>query len=110
MGKRIAMAICALAVAGALVPASASANITVKRAADLTFKYAKKQCNRTRACKAYGVNNCLRHNGGVSCYAWNYDIYQGKKYACKRLVHWKNQSNARVGKWKCLRGWNYGPQ
>jgi hypothetical protein len=93
----------------AIVP-TAQAYVTKSQALNYTFNYAHNACYVDSHCRAYAASQCVRHSGGVSCWAWNYE-QRSTRYTCKRLVFWKSRYNRQfLTPWKCsYPGWNWGP-
>lgn len=91
--------------------APAGAYISKPDALERTFHFAKVACNRDRHCHRYGAIACLRHNGGVSCAGWNYEIYNHKRVSCKKIYFWRGRhSRPKTSGWNCrYRGWHWGP-
>lgn len=98
------------ALAAMLLPGTASAAISEQDALDYTMAYAKRQCNNDSFCKKYWASQCLRHSGGVSCNAWNYQLHKGKRYSCRRTLLWKSRTKGYfLSKWRCnYPGWDWG--
>jgi hypothetical protein len=109
--KKMMVAALAAVSLAAFGSATAEANISTSRALDATFAYARHECNIDRYCRQYGASRCIRHSGGASCYAWNYENKAGRKFTCKQLLFWRNAFNPEpLGGWKCnMPGWNWGP-
>ena len=106
--KKFAIAIVIAVVVG-LTVAPLAQGITTRTAYHRTLHYARHACLVDNKCHKYGANGCVRHSGGVSCWAWNYERKRGK-YTCKRLVFWRGHHREFLTQWKCnLRGWNWGP-
>jgi hypothetical protein len=113
--KRVSvLTICVGVIVAAFAATPADAYISKRKALQRTFGYAKVACNRDSHCYRYGANACKREpRGRVSCAAWNYEIFNRGRYACRKTLLYKNRySRPRVISrgWRCQRGWNHGPR
>jgi hypothetical protein len=107
--KKLAVAAVIALVVGAFAMVSVAQGISKHQAYEKTLHYARHSCLVDNKCHMYAASSCIRHSGGVSCLAWNYERKRGK-YTCKRLVFWKDSKREFLTQWKCnLPGWNWGP-
>ena len=108
--KRLCLVAVVALVTGALAVAPTAGAVTTQVAYQETLEYSKTACNHDRFCRRYNAGSCRHQNGGVSCWAWNYERKQHRKYTCKRLLLWKGAHGYFLTGWKCgYPGWTWGP-
>ena len=112
MKRILGLALCVGLLGASIAAAPASAYISTHDAFVKTFNYAKRACYHDSHCRQYGANACYRQNRGVACAAWNYEIYNHHKVACRKTLLWRgrhSKPDVLSNGWVCYRGWNHGP-